>query len=305
MGNKASKSGPIKHQTQYNLPLHRFTSKDICNKIKKWIQNDINYKKHLSQTISIFIKLSVNGSNIKSLSTKDKNELQNQMSKLMTTDTLNIMFNHLEKLKTSSIQRKFAQEIAHMLYDYPLNKLLNKIQDNKINGKQINQLFKKKNNIIKINTGWQQKEIDQLQLMLFKYRTFTKSQFIDNMNRILSQCKDKNALPSQLIHQTKQIILNDQFNVEELHFRVKNAKKLQDFSDKIVNMVDKFVQDKENKKYMADDDYDLINKLYTTIARCFICVHDDINKPREWVCVKCNNYNFDSWIGGKLNTDIS
>eukprot|EP01084_Bolivina_argentea_P120759 214097_1 len=38
---------------QQYLPLHRFTPEDICNKIKCWMYNDINYKRNLQSTMDI------------------------------------------------------------------------------------------------------------------------------------------------------------------------------------------------------------------------------------------------------------
>eukprot|EP01084_Bolivina_argentea_P153961 268412_1 len=38
------------------LPLHKFTAENVCNKIKHWVYNDINYKNHLLRTMKILSK---------------------------------------------------------------------------------------------------------------------------------------------------------------------------------------------------------------------------------------------------------
>eukprot|EP01084_Bolivina_argentea_P192094 329847_1 len=47
--------------------LHKFKENDICQTIKEWICNDINYEKHLSKTKDIFSEKALNGKILRTL----------------------------------------------------------------------------------------------------------------------------------------------------------------------------------------------------------------------------------------------
>eukprot|EP01084_Bolivina_argentea_P080728 146205_1 len=43
------------------IPLQKFTTADICSFIENWVYNDIEYKRHLKEIQSIFVKNELNG----------------------------------------------------------------------------------------------------------------------------------------------------------------------------------------------------------------------------------------------------
>eukprot|EP01084_Bolivina_argentea_P222186 376140_1 len=88
-----------------DLPLHRFTAKDICNTIKHWVYNDINHQKHISRTQDIFNNHSLSGRKLllllNKLSTDDlKRILKEEMLSFMTEKTLDIIFEHIIEWRT-------------------------------------------------------------------------------------------------------------------------------------------------------------------------------------------------------------
>eukprot|EP01084_Bolivina_argentea_P192093 329844_1 len=82
------------------LSLYKFSSDDICNKIKQWIYNDINYQQNLLQTMKIFCKHSLSGELLSILSTSQAKQIvQSDLLQFMTTNTLDIIFTYFDKWK--------------------------------------------------------------------------------------------------------------------------------------------------------------------------------------------------------------
>eukprot|EP01084_Bolivina_argentea_P226953 383304_1 len=260
-----------KHQLEYDklnddikmneklkcLPLHQFSNNDICHTIKLWVYNDVNYNKYLLKTMQILSQCSLSGKSISEQPLKNiQRILEKELLTFMTYKTFNIMFRNLQKYKNEqleSIQSKTPQEIGYILYNYPLNNLLdriNGINDNNdiINGTKYIQYYKKNKRWIEKATGWDKEDIYQIHAVLFRNNTFTQQQIERNIENIKSL--------SLFIPDFKNIII-PKFNVEQLHYKIKNGEPITDFSDTIVNMVhDLIVQNKE--------------KIYESIAECFM-----------------------------------
>ena len=277
-------------------PLNQFTATDIIHKINEWVTNDVNYKRNLSQTKQTFNKYELSA---QSSANSMKLSVQNDLSAFITTDTLNIMFHCFEQWKDKEpddVKSKAAEQIAHILFNYPLNNLLTRIKDENITGKQFLDSLNGKS-IIQIETGWNDDEIYQIQAVLLKYHTFTQSEFNENMNNILTTNYGK-SLSKEVINKVKETI--SEFNVEEIHFKIKNGKNIDEFSDRIINLIDELLQNKQEKK--NNDDF--VRRIYMAIAECFIYKQDG-NGRQHWICNNCGNCNINSWIAGKLNTDLS
>eukprot|EP01084_Bolivina_argentea_P141873 249282_1 len=100
-------------------------------------------------------------------------------------------------------------------------------------------------------------------------------------------------------------------DTETIHYNMKNSKnnvEMQLFSDKIINLVDELIEKNrtENKNNIEDSDENenqLVQTVYNTIAKFFVCNNDDdnllSNTPRDWVCHNCGNFNFSQCINGK------
>eukprot|EP01084_Bolivina_argentea_P130100 229697_1 len=292
-----------------DLPLHRFTVNDICDILKNWVYNDINHKKFLLKTQEIFKQRKLYGKKVSYLSGEDvKCIVKDEMIHFMTVETLNIIFDFFENWKNQdlSMTTKSAEEIAYILYYYPLQRLIEKIDDEQIDGAEIIvRLFETgTDNIFKSETGWCDLEIEQIQLLFSRYNGFNKNQFIYNMNTVIKN--NDEALTNQILNFIKLFIANDEtIDIEIVNYSIKNNKnfnEMQSFSDKIVNMVDGLIV-MENSNNFTDK---LVKQIYSTIAKFFVC-NDRIDEIslRDWSCNNCGNYNFSQYINGKMNHKLS
>eukprot|EP01084_Bolivina_argentea_P257944 434670_1 len=228
-----------------STPLHEFSNIDICNTIKWWIYNDINYNKNLSRTMDILSQSSLSGKLITQLAFKAlKSMIQTDCLTFMTHQTLNIILEHLKSWISQNkeeVKQKTAEEIGYILFNYPLNSLINKINgasgdNNIINGKQYILYYKQNKKWIQEATGWAEEEIYQIDSQLFKQYTYTTAQIIRNIENI----KLTDAFGQSLSDTVKNRIISH-CNVEYLHCKIKNNNNIQDFSDMIMNMVDEII----------------------------------------------------------------
>eukprot|EP01084_Bolivina_argentea_P030330 56226_1 len=245
-----------------NIPLHKFTVNDICNTLKQWVYSDIDYQKHLSKIKKIFESqfAKLNQEKINCLSILSAHHvkciIKEELLAFMTSDTLDIIFNCFEKWKNDDCDSitsisKPVEQIAHILYNYPFQRLIERINKEKIDGGKMIDILKgygQKNGMIQTETGWANDEIEQIRLLLFKYRTMRKQQFIENMNKILIST---NSIPYWMINKIRETMI-DEFDVEMLHYNIKNNKDIHSFSDTVINLVGELIE--ENKKEHDDDD---------------------------------------------------
>eukprot|EP01084_Bolivina_argentea_P235953 396887_1 len=152
-----------------------------------------------------------------------------------------------------------TEEIADFIYHFPLENLLTRIENQAINGVTVIRNHLDEQDFIKEQTGWCDEEILQLTSTLFQHQSFTKDEFLCNMNKVLKEGKTQQAvLPEELINTIKNTI--SQLDVELLHFEIKEAHNIKYFSDICVNMVDMLIQNNETNKtnnnsivYVQDD----------------------------------------------------
>eukprot|EP01084_Bolivina_argentea_P283680 485939_1 len=276
------------------LPLHQYKNIDIEDAIKYWVFHDVNYQKYLLKTMSVFSSCALSGTLMCSLPINAiKSILEKELLPFMTEKTLDIIINDIsQQIQTEKelIKTKTAEELGYIAYNYPLNNVINRINDecDLIDGEKYIKYYKENKNWMEEVSGWDRVDIYQIDAALFKHDTFRKKEIINRVNNIsLKDLSDK---------MIKYIIPH--FNLENLHYKIKNGQNIQNFSDMIINMVDEFIENKEEK---TTDDY--VKNIYYSIAKCFefdytkldsnkISLMSNLDKIGQWVCSNCNNYNF-------------
>eukprot|EP01084_Bolivina_argentea_P268157 455401_1 len=180
------------YETVKTLSLNRFSSNDIVNKIKEWVYNDINYKNNLFKTKEVLSNHSLSGEAIISQPTNNsKLIVQTFLLTFMTQDTLDIVFDCLDKWKKKEpniVKSKSAEQIADILFHFPINNLIKRILDENINGvKFIDSLRDRRVDMIQQETGYPEDEIYQIEAILLRHHTFTETEFKQNMDYVFTQ----------------------------------------------------------------------------------------------------------------------
>eukprot|EP01084_Bolivina_argentea_P083438 151059_1 len=284
-----------------NLPLHKFTSKNIADKIKYWIYHDINYKSGLLETMRIFSNHSLSGHSISVLTADNaKRIVKNDLLQLtfMTSDSLDIIFDTFDRWKSENnneVRTKSAPEIAYIVYHYPLRQLLTAITENDVNGEVFIQKFENHTQLIRKNTGWKSQDIYQINAILFKHSTPSAFDLMNNINIAVNDIsKQRQLLPKVIQQKIKQRI--SEFNVETMYYKIKQNEHIEEFSDATINMVDDIIEyNDKNKQNNQQDAYfedDLVSRIYEVIANCFISLVPNTNAitlhtKHEWICHNC------------------
>eukprot|EP01083_Nonionella_stella_P110132 322071_1 len=295
------------------LPLHRFDENHVCDVIKCWVFSDSRFKDHLERMIRIFSDSSLSVLRINAFSLKNiRRILERALLGFMTKETFDIVLKRIKYWKTVDIldnENKILQhstgpeEIASILFKYPLNKLLARIRNKNdiINGQKFIQYYGEFENYpwIKNVTGWNDTEVYQIHSLLFKYDAFSSSGIKRNLKRVLSQqCMDA-SVSTAIIGCIESY---DDTELKTLSCKIKNGShELHEFSDRVMDAVSK-----------VDDEW--IKATYQGIADCFVTTYSkftDIPSEYElkthpsWTCCNCSNYNFSNFIGGKINVNLS
>eukprot|EP01084_Bolivina_argentea_P046826 86244_1 len=279
------------------VPLCQYTVTNICDTIQNWFLNDVKYRRDQSKIREIFVKHQLSGQKLDQLSTtKIIDLIQQDMLKLMTINTFNITLKHLDELKNKSrdeLRSLSAKQIAEILSASPLSQLLGELRCQNMNGSNIKVILTDQtNHIIKQVTGWNDGEIEQIKIILLKNWSFTEKTFINNMNNILSDT----SLAS-ITDKIRKVILR--FNVEQLHYKIKNNKDISNFSDRIIDLVDDILENNQ-----ANENNGLLTRAYSAIARCFVNDNYDEEGYNNWSCSNCGNYNFNRYIGNKMHNNL-
>eukprot|EP01084_Bolivina_argentea_P308159 532769_1 len=193
----------ILHST-YDLPLSRFTPNDIANKITSWVEQDINYQKYSKQTKQICTHFGLSGNLMCVLKPEQvKLIIKDEMLKFMTPETLDVIFDRCSEWKDlnseEDIKSKSTDEIADILYNFPLNNLINRIYDENIDGKY----FMTKQCIITEATGWDLDDSYQIENIILKHHTFIRKKFIQHMNNIFKKPNYSTILPETVVNRIK------------------------------------------------------------------------------------------------------
>eukprot|EP01084_Bolivina_argentea_P277694 474201_1 len=287
-------------------PLCQFSVEDVCHQIEQWIYNDIKYKNDLRATKKIFIQRKLNGEKMEKLSAGDvKAIIKNKMLKFMTKHTLNIIlekdrFDIWKRDNMDTIKKKTPQQIAHILFHFPLKNLLATFFKEDINGIEfVNSLQEQ---IIQQATGFKDDEIYQIESMMLRHHTFTRGQFKKNMNNILSRSYNLFEWIKHKIHS-----VFDVFDVENVFLKIKNGNDTQEFSDAVIDMVDEIIQSDSEKR--TNNEMYLVSKIYSAIAESFIfhqkfkgkIKNNLLDSRQHWVCNNCSNCNVNNYIANKMN----
>eukprot|EP01083_Nonionella_stella_P054159 143053_1 len=193
------------------FPLCQFATNDICGALKQSFYH--SNRKAISQLESLFTERELSGN--KWMQSDDiKDTIKAEMLECMTETTLDIIFQWFDEWKkkdsldimneTTSetmvhgqwygwhtndyrdIASKSANQMARILYQYPLKHLMAALRNESIDGEHIDNLLDN-NKYIQTHTGWSDKQIDQIKSTLLPNWTLTKKEFIDHMNLILSK----------------------------------------------------------------------------------------------------------------------
>eukprot|EP01083_Nonionella_stella_P069118 184085_1 len=299
-----------------DVPLHRFTVKDICNTLKQWVYHDIRYKSNLQKTQQIFNRRKLNGAKIKHLAPEDvKHIVKDELLQFMSAQTLDIMFDYLRRWKEyneEDIWPKPAQDIAYTLYNYPLLRLVHRMRNESMDGgHMIEILDTQRHNMIGAETGWEKEEVEQIGLLFMRLNTFTRQQFMDNMRKVVSVknatqnilsntgSEDIDCIPKTILEAIEKRMSASDIDIEKIHFYIKNNKSNEEmtaFSDAIMDLVNGF------------DASQFIQQVYTFIAHCFVWDDEEnllMGKAMDWTCNNCGNYNLSQYIDGTMNEDLS
>eukprot|EP01083_Nonionella_stella_P093355 261608_1 len=298
----------ISNRKFQSMPLHRLSAKAVCDCVEEWVVNDMNHKKHLAKTKETFINKNLSGERMIGLERTDqiKHLVKHDLSpSFISEETFDIMFSCYDQWKNKvlksyqsykEITSKTAQEMAHILFHCPLNCLLIRIHNEDIDGsKLIASLAKEQHDknafhIIAAETGWHDDEVRQILSVLFRHHTWTQSEFANNFDRIWNK-QEYNAV-SRHISKIEAVVLGH--NVDEIHYKIKHAQPIDEFSDCIINMVDEMIGDTQND--------DVIKCIYEGIAECFIFdrkSEDLILELQHWMCNNCGNCNINMMIDSK------
>eukprot|EP01084_Bolivina_argentea_P030349 56259_1 len=216
----------------------------------------------------------------------------------MTDETINIIFNCFDKWKNEErdiVDEKSASEIGNILFHYPINKLLARIKNENIDGKAFIESLKE-GHIIQDETGWALDEVYQIESILLKHYTFTETQFKKNMNTILkTNCQ---LLSKDIIDTIQQAIT--MFDVEIIQLSIKTGNIIEEFSDTVTDMIDDVIKNNKNNSTANNED-DLVQKIYSTVADCFML---NTQYRPQWTCSNCGNCNGVTYIGGSINTKL-
>eukprot|EP01084_Bolivina_argentea_P070876 128877_1 len=296
-----------KHYKEWldRLPLHQYSENNVADKILFWIFNDINYSKHLSQIIQRLILYDGLDVTAKSGLNIFKTISEKEFSGFISKETFEIIFSKLTQQieqNPEAFKTKSAAEIGFIIFNYTWQRLLERINDDKINGVKFIKYYQDNTQWIKEATGWDAKEIYQIEAMLFRHKSFNESEIETNMYNIFEQHFDETT--SNILKKT---IL--EFDVEQLHYKIKNNKNIHDFTDAVMNTVHLLSNDATNK------DKDLVQIIYKAIAECFSFCYSfetisseetklSLDIHQDWICSHCGNYNFHYYISSKMRYDL-
>eukprot|EP01084_Bolivina_argentea_P064147 117027_1 len=281
------------------LPLHYFDPEHLCIVIKSWILNDSKYitdSKAIMETLS---EKYLSGKKLKALDSDLKVVLHSAISQFMTQHTFNLVFDRLEqdiKQNNTNIIGKRAPVVASDICEYPWGRLLESIKHGYINedtdiGHINGELFMQNygqtvHEWIKRETGWSQKEIDQLCIIIGRNKTRKKS---------VLRHKIKKAMVSTFNKDVTAVFLDliETIDLEQLELKIKIGKRI---SEEIEIIAD-FIGELESEYGVVVNKRKLSPGIYNILAETF-------KNEKEWSCAFCINSNHPHYVGAKLQRNI-
>eukprot|EP01083_Nonionella_stella_P069615 185671_1 len=294
-----------KNESLRYLPLHRFDEDHVCAVIECWIFNDILFQEHLERIMNIFSDCSLSGERILAISMNNiQRELERELLRFVTPTALSIILRKINYWKTvddEGITKKSEEEIAEILFKYPIERLLARVRNKNdvIDGEKCIRYYQERDKYewIKHVTGWAQTEIYQIHSVLFKYASLTSSQIKAKMERVSERLEPRES------DALRQCIDCRPDMLETIGYKIKNGfNELHEFSDKVRDVIAIF-------KFNDDK----IKITYEAVADCFVTNYSKSTDKSEyeldvcpsWTCGNCSNYNFSNFINGKMNVDVS
>ena len=239
------------HKPDLNIPLHRYSVVNVCDTLQWWLFNDKSHQQKLETFQNIFDQCSLDGAELVRISSKetrkilDGSDWKDKPDDIMTIQTVNILLHHLDELKKTDpidLKYKTAKYIAYILYYHPMIRLLSYIRENAISGQKLLDILQESNaNVFRSITGWNEHELQQIQLLFYQYVSLTKKQFIKNMNTVFND--NVESIQQQTKDKIRDLLVVEETDVERIYFCIKNAYDIEDFSDDIISIVEQL---KEN-----------------------------------------------------------
>eukprot|EP01083_Nonionella_stella_P273268 926930_1 len=263
----------MRFQSEYiakRKPLNQWTVDDVYGRIKQWILSDLQYESCLSRTQNIFATHKLDGCKLQHLSSEDvKRIIKEDMLQLVTPRTLNIMCDGFNVIKRALLKRFQSpsdniscKHIGQLLYNYPLNQLLQHIRAQELNGKKMIRILQDEaDTMIQCVCGWRQDEAEQIRLLLMKEMVPTEDEFTQTISK---SDKDSQEILNEII---------TIMDIEQLQYNIKNNHDTRQLSEMIKQLVDESIPRHS------------INRIYANIAECFL------STASHWVCCNCGNDN--------------
>lgn len=108
--------------------LHSFNNDVIHKMIRNWKLNDIDHQKESLKMMQILCNHQLSGDKIITLGVDEtKHTINDELLSFMSIETINIIFNRLDdwiKSDEATVKTTNAAKIGRILYEYPLNRLL-------------------------------------------------------------------------------------------------------------------------------------------------------------------------------------
>eukprot|EP01083_Nonionella_stella_P225579 801832_1 len=258
----------VNDEVARHFPLCQFTTNDMCGTLKQSFHNDPKHTANITKMQNIFTRHELSGKKwIESNDVKDvEDAIKVQMLEFMTKATFDIIFQWFDDSR--DIKSLSAKQMARIMYQYPLKHLMTALRKDSIDGQHINEILDD-NKYIQTHTGWSDEKIHEIKRDLLGFWTFTKDQFIENMNYILFGRSQTNSSSKMTTDAIKHVLVESNHDVEQIHFDIKNNRNIQYFSDIMMDMVHKIVQQHHEELKEDEIDCDLVHNIYETVARCF------------------------------------
>eukprot|EP01083_Nonionella_stella_P175247 609787_1 len=258
---------PSSKYEEKHIPLNKWTVSDISGRILTFILNDLDYQSHLSRTQAVFARHKLNGEKLMYLSSDDvKCIIKDDMLQFITPHTLHIMcaaIYHDEHLHIPYT----CEQIACMLYNYPIHQLLRAIEQHKLDGKGMIDIL-----TMQTACGWKADEMEQIRLLLENEMICTEYEF----KRKVSSHDD--AAVQRILNNIMDVI-----DIEQVQYNIKHNRDTEEFSDIVRHMIDEWMTNYGHNKC------ERICELYSNIAQCFVYHEEHL---KYWVCCNCGNHNF-------------
>eukprot|EP01084_Bolivina_argentea_P088823 160360_1 len=282
------------------LPLHKWTIKNLRNKIKHWILNDCKHKQISELLMDIFSEKLFTGKKIVNLGNELKIVLKNAImnnenTNIMTTETFDIIYENLytqilDENDRDKIMRNSAPQMALMISRIPLQNILDFIDANQINGRKFIEYYDSDNEWITQQTGWNEKEILQIESVLLKNKTYNHHTIAQKLELNLYKnlgIKIRDEFMNRCMDQSSE----DYIDLEILNLKLINGYTIDDEVAILTNIINdlihlpiinykkdlKTITENNNDEFIPNNK-EFIPNIIKSIAACFATNVSDIKE---------------------------